>query len=306
MYLAEELGFFRQAGLQVEFHPVPESVQMLPLLAGGRIEVGCNVPTPGFINAVLKGARLRLVASRDIASPACGGGGTLFASRKTFPHGLRDLRLLKGKRVAIVSRASITAFILGTLLASAGLTMDDVQLVTMRVPEAFAALMAGKIDAIPAVNLDKDLDYVSTSVVRSISLSEVLPNFQHSFVIFGHALLDGDPEIGTAFLWAYLRGVQEFRAGKSPRALVELARAAHSDPAAARAACRENISADGRIDRASVQRFVDWAAKERLVPQAPDAARLIETRFVEEACRRLGQPVASTHFSPRRQSNAYS
>jgi NitT/TauT family transport system substrate-binding protein len=285
--LAEELGFFREAGLEVEFHLNPGSVQVLPLLAGGRVEVGMASATPAFINAALKGARMKIVAARDIAAPDCQGGGAIFGNRQAFPHGLRDLRLLKGKRVAVGSQAGASAFLLDQALEFGGLTTRDVTLVIMRIPEATAAVSAGRIDAVAAVDLEKDLDYVSGNIIRSVTFSELLPNYQYSFVVFGATLLGGDPEIGTAFLWAYLRGVQEYTAGKTPRALEELARAAHHDPAAARAACREGTSRDGRVERASVQRFVDWAAKKGFIPRAVDASQLIDARFVEEANRRL-------------------
>jgi len=287
LYLADELGFFREAGLEVEFHPSPQSAHTLPLLASGQVQVGMVSPTPGFINAALKGARIKVVAARDIAAPGCQGGGAIFGNRQAFPQGLRDLRLLKGKRVAIATQAGVGAFLLDQALEFGGLTTRDVTLVTLRVPEATAAVSAGRIDAVAAVDLEKDLDYVSRNIIRSVTFSELLPNYQYSFVMFGAALLEGDPEIGTAFLSAYLRGVQEYRAGKTPRALEELARAAHHDPAATRAGCREGTSRDGRLDRASIQRFVDWAAKKGFIPRAVDASQLIDARFVEEANRRL-------------------
>lgn len=287
LYLAEELGFFGEAGLAVEFLPCPGSIQVLPLVAGRRVEVGTMSATPAFINAALKGARIKIVAARDIAAPACQSGGAIFGNRKSFPQGLHDLRSLKGKRVAVGSLAGVSAMLLDQMLEVGGLAARDVTVVVLRVPEATAAVFAGKIDAMAAVDIDKDPDYVSPNIVRGVTLSQLLPNYQYSFMLFGETLLEGDPETGTGFLWAYLRGVREFRAGKTPRAFDELARAAHHDPAAARAACREGTSRDGRPDRASIQRFVDWAAKRGFIPRAVDASELIDTRFVEEANRRL-------------------
>ena len=289
VFLAEELGFFREAGLEAEFHQLPESVQALPLLAGGELEVSFTGPSPGFINAVLKGARLRIVANRDVAVPGCATAGVIYGYRGTFPQGLSNLRLLKGKRVAVNSPAGLPAFFLDQLLESAGVTTDQVELVSMRQPDAAVALMAGKIDAVSTSTLDKDLSFISANVVRSTTLAELMPNYQYSFVAFGPALLDGDPEIGVSFLEAYLRGVKEYRSGKDPRALEELARATHADPAAMRAACRDSVSPTGMVDRASVQRFADWAAKKRFIPRAVDASQLIDARFIEEALRRFSR-----------------
>jgi NitT/TauT family transport system substrate-binding protein len=293
LYLADELGFFREAGLDVELLQVTDHVEMLPPLAAGRLDASFNVLIPAFINAVLNRARLKIVASRDVAVTGCSTGGALFGSRRAFPKGLRDLRALKGKRVAIATQTGVTAFFLDQILASAGMRPDDVNVVVMRVPEAAAALTAGRIDALSAANVDVFLDQVSAKVVRSVTLAEILPNYQYSFVIFGATLLDGDPEVGIRFLEAYLRGVREFRSGRTPRALETLAQAARADPAAFRAACRDVISADGRVDPSSVQRFVDWAVKRGFTPKEVDASQLIETRFVEEAVRRLARRTGS-------------
>ncbi len=289
LYLADELGFFREAHLEVEMHPFSESLQLFPALAGGQLEATFGMVSPGFINAVLKGARPRIVAGRDIAVPGCTTGGAIFGHRKSFPGGLQDLRALKGKRVAVPGLVGISGFHLDQLLASAGMTRADIRPVVMRYPEAAAAVTAGKIDALAGTLMDMDLDRASGNVVRSITLAEVLPNYQYSFILFGPSLLGRDPETGVSFLWAYLRGVLAYRAGKNPRAMDELARAARTEPVAARAACREGISVDGRIDLPSVQRFVDWAFKNGYVPQAVEAARLIDSRFVEEAGRRLSR-----------------
>ncbi len=293
LYLADELGFFREAGLEVEFRQVQGTVQMLPPLVGGGLEVSFNMASAGLVNAVLKGARLRIVASREVAVPGCGTGGAIFAHRRAFPQGLRDLRQLKGKRVAIGEPAGLTAFFLDQILGSAGMSTHDVEVVAMRRQEAAAALIGGKLDAISAADFDKDLDLVSADVIRSVTLADVLPNCQYSFVLFGPALLDGDPEIGTRFLEAYLRGVREFRSGTTPRALESLALASHTSPAQARAACRDFVTADGRVDLSSIQRFVDWAAKRGFTPQAVDASQLIETRFIEAALHRLARRTGS-------------
>lgn len=46
VYLADELGFFREAGLEVEFRQVAESVQMLVPLAGGDWAPLAESPRP--------------------------------------------------------------------------------------------------------------------------------------------------------------------------------------------------------------------------------------------------------------------
>jgi len=287
VYLADELGFFKEAGLELDIRQLPESPQMIPLLAGGKLDVAFGGASAALINAVTKGARVRIVASRDIVAPNCGVAGTIWGSRRAFPNGLRDIRLLKGKRVAVTSRTSSTAFFLDLYLESVGMSAGEVQVLTMRAPESTAALAGGKIDALAWGAFENDVAFTSANFVRGPSAADFVPNFQYTFVLYGPSLLDHDAETGVRFLEAYLRGVEAFMSGKTPRIFDQLAAATRSNPAAARSACRQQFSSDGRVDRSSVQRYADWAVKKGFVPAPVDAAALIETRYVEEALRRL-------------------
>jgi len=289
VYLADELGFFKEAGLELDIRQLPDSPQMIPLLAGGQLDVVFGTASPAFINAVTQGARVRIVAGRDILTPGCATAGTIWGHRRAFPNGLRDIRLLKGKRVVVTGTTSVTAFFLDLYLASAGLNAGELQVLTMRGAEGAAALAGGKIDALVWGAFENDQAFTTADFVRGPSVADFLPNFQFTFVIYGPRLLGPDAATGVRFLEAYLRGVEAFESGKTPRAFDQLALATRADPAAARSACRQFFSSDGRVDVSSVQRYADWAVSKRFVPARVDAAALIEACYVEEALRRLGR-----------------
>src|ERR1051326_7718851 len=128
-YLAHELGYFTDAGLDVEIEPFNASFQIVPLLAAGKIDVTFAAQSPALINAIARGARLRIVAARAIFSPTCGDSGHIYGRRDRFPHGLGDLTTLKGKRVAFGRRAAINEFVLDMILRYAGLRSADIQAV---------------------------------------------------------------------------------------------------------------------------------------------------------------------------------
>jgi hypothetical protein len=117
--------------------------------------------------------------------------------------------------------------------------------------------------------------------VRGVSLADVLPNYMVSFISFGARLLDDDPDLGTRFLSAYLRGVREFVGGKTPKFHDDLAISNGIDPAAARKACRNSLLLDGRIDLDSLDRFIKWGAAKGFCPIPIQAAQLVDMRFLE-------------------------
>jgi len=286
IYLADELGLFRSQGLELDILEGPESAQSLPLLVSGKLDVSLAPVTPALFNAIAKGARVRVVACREALVPGCVVGGAVYGRRSVFPQGLEDLRKLRGKHVAVTGPASLTAFWLDTLLESAGMSVNDVRVLYLRLAESAAALAGGKIDAAVFGPLDKNSDYAAADIVKSRSAAEMLPGFQYTFVLYGKSLLDEDPSSGTAFLDAFLGGVEAFLSGRTPRAFDRLAQALRADPAAARGACRDQFSTSGAVDPSSIQRLLDWATRRGFLSVPLKASEVIEPRFFQEVARR--------------------
>jgi NitT/TauT family transport system substrate-binding protein len=282
LYMAEEEGFFREAGLRVTRVTQRKNEYIVPLLTGGEIDVGFAQVNPALVNAVAAGARIRIVAGRDVASRGCGSVGTLYGMHKNFPNGFGDLRVLKGKRVAISRNTNLEAFCLDAYLASVGLTLSDIQALQMEQAQSVAALVEGRIDATVCNFLEARPEGLSPEIVRGPSMADLFPGMQYNFVAFGPSLLDGDPSMGAAFLTAFFRGTQAFAAGKYSKSLMEiLSRELGMDPQLAMQGCRSGSVLDGAIDRPSIQRLVDWTVRKGFCAQPPGIASLIDTRFIE-------------------------
>jgi ABC-type nitrate/sulfonate/bicarbonate transport system substrate-binding protein len=287
LHMAAEMGAFQKAGLAVEITQMGSSTQIAPLLAGGELEVafvGLNTP---FLNAVERGAQMRIVAGRAYASPTCGAIGTMYSTRRLFPDGPSDIRRLRGRQVGGVQQANISEFVFDLLLASAGMSGNDVKTIQLEDSDAIAALLAGRVDAVVISNLDKDPASLDPAIVRVTGLAQVAPNYQYGFIYYGRTLLEADREIGEKFLAAYLTGIRAFVGGRTPRFLEELARLTRMDPGLVRAACRDQFVVDGAIDEASVQRFLNWAAGKKYCPRLLQAGQLIDGGYLEGARRRL-------------------
>ncbi len=281
-HLALERGYFSQAGLSVSLDQIESDAQATVLLAGGQVDVALAALTPVFVNAVLRGRRLRVVAARQIAARACGAVGTLYGNRAAFPRGLEDLRQLKGRRIAVTSATSFTAFCLDAFLATVGLKTADVIVVPLRPRESIAALVAGKLDAAVVSQLEYDLTARSPNLIQGIGIASIYPDFQVSFAMFSSRLLDREPRAGIGFLAAYLRGASGFAAGDTPRFLYDYARESRLDPEKLRAGCHDWFAAGGLIDRSSIERWADWMYARGFVNGRPVLAELIDSRFLDE------------------------
>ncbi len=280
-YLAYESGYFGDAGFDVEVVKDTRTAQSLPLLAGGKLDVGFTAFGPSVVNAVIRGARVRLVAGRELLSPSCGSAGTIFAGIKAFPQGVRNMRQLRGRRIGFTGSSPGTGIFLGTLLEHEGMRPDDIVLVRMREAECVAAIRAGGLDAFVSAEDSFDLETRQLGLVRGPSVADLLPNFQYSYIVFGRRLLDGPVETGRRFLRAYFRGAAEFLGGRTPRFLDDFAASANLDPKRLRETCRATFERDGTIHLDDLRRYIRLMAAQGLCPLNVDAAAFVDTRFLE-------------------------
>jgi len=282
-YTAHEFGYFEDLDLDIEIVSNRNVAQVAPLLAAGRLDVALTALAPALITAVLRGANIRVVAGRETASTTCGSAGAIYGNRKVFPNGRVDLRQLVGKRVAVQQRASLSEFYLDVMLATVELSTSDCEIVYLAYPEASAAIVSGRVDAIVYSQFEKDLAAASETVVRGPSLADVFPNMQYAQIFFGPTLLEGDPDVGARFLAGYLRGANEFLNGRTPVFLEEYAKSHNMDPERAKNSCRNTFTPDGSIVPEDVDRFVEWCVQRGYVEAAPARDQLIDTTFIERA-----------------------
>jgi ABC-type nitrate/sulfonate/bicarbonate transport system substrate-binding protein len=281
-YCALESGYFAEEALDIEVEEIrggpPTS---MPALSGGALDLAFAGFAPAVINAVDQGAKVRIVAGREMLTEGCGDFGSIYGRPESFPHGLDDLRELKGKRVAVSFSTSLAAFALDVLLEKRGLSLKDLDLSYLGAPEALAALRGKHIDALVSqVLYGPTVAEQVPGVLRNPGMITVLPGFQFSYIYYGAGLLQSSDDAGTRFLRAYLRGCRDFVNGKTPKFLEDYAKSNGLDTAKIRRGCRSSAAADGHIQQESLQFYIDWAVKRGYCPRPMHASQLIDTRFL--------------------------
>ena len=135
-YIAQELGFFEDEGLDVELVLMEDVKTRMPALAAGRVDAAATT-----VDAVLNFYSARQPFRYLFAVDDSRGGDGIVADRS-----IRTVAALKGKRVAF-SEGSVSQFYLGVLLKEAGLSLTDIEPVNMTAGDAGAAFVAGRVDA---------------------------------------------------------------------------------------------------------------------------------------------------------------
>jgi len=280
-FTAYEAGYFADAGFDVEVDREPASMQAIPLLAGGRLDVSFLSDDSGLLNAVARGARVRIVAGRELASPDCHPIGAVYVRRESFPHGLSSMKPLRGAKIAVGGGiGALSEYALDVLLEHDGMSRDDVQAMRMPRPQAAAALVSGAVAGFVAGGTEVVAFPQAFEFETGPVMARIQPGFQYSWIVFGSRLLEGDVATGARFLSAYLRGANEYRKGRTPAFVDELAKSQGMDPKVLRSFCRESSEPDGAIHLADLERFVRWAIGRGMCPATLQASALVDGRFL--------------------------
>jgi NitT/TauT family transport system substrate-binding protein len=135
--LALELGYFREAGLDVKPSEFGQGTEVRNALAAAAIDLGSMADVPFLIGA----AKSPL---RGIALTSWGGERQkiMVASRSSI-RGIADL---KGKRVASQAGSSLDATF-REVLRQHGVDPSEVQIFNLRLPDMPSALASGSVDA---------------------------------------------------------------------------------------------------------------------------------------------------------------
>jgi len=142
--VALDQGLFEKWGLEVTIAtPYPTGVDQLNALQAGEIQMG-QVGVP-MIGAVLRGMDLVIVGNYSGSSVKLGGDDTMALVARQG-SGIRTIRDLKGKRVAVSFGTISHLYILG-ILQRAGLAVTDLTLVNTPPAEMAVALRGGAVDA---------------------------------------------------------------------------------------------------------------------------------------------------------------
>lgn len=144
--VAEQLGYFRDEGLQVEISDFAGGAKALQAMVGGSADVvsgayehtinmqAKNQPIVAF---VLQGRAPQIV---------------LAANNKTMPN-FKGIGDLKGKKIGVTAPGSSTSIMASFVLAKAGLKPTDVSFIGVGAgASAISAIRSGQIDAL--ANLD--------------------------------------------------------------------------------------------------------------------------------------------------------
>src|SRR6201985_3526738 len=146
VFIAQDKGYFRDAGLDVELKFFDAAQPIAVATASGDVDFGVTAFTAGLYNLAGKGT-LKVIGgmSRERAGfPLIG----YFASNNAYSAGLKTPRDLAGKRIAVTQVGSSFHYSLGLLADKYHFRLADTKIVPLQsLSNAAAALKGETVDA---------------------------------------------------------------------------------------------------------------------------------------------------------------
>jgi NitT/TauT family transport system substrate-binding protein len=258
-YLADQAGYYDEAGLDVEFQNKIDP-DLIPLVGAGTIDIGIGDGT-SVMPAVSNGIPVRYIATIYGQFP-----NILFAKASS---GITKVADLAGRKIGTPGRFGSGWTFLQALLGTGGLTIGDVEIVEYPDFTQRAAVEQGAVDAATGFSNNEPVTMErggTKAVVLHIDDAVPLPG---PGLIAGTQTIETKHDAITAFVAATLRAMNEIKANPAAgldaaiTAVPELA-ADREGQAAVLAATIESWS--GRLQRSQGLGAIDTEGWKASIP----------------------------------------
>ena len=252
--LAEHLGYFKDEGLNVEINDFQGGSKSLQAMIGGSADV---VAGAFEHNIVMQTLAQKMTAFVLIAM----NPGVSVGVVKAKAAGYRSPLGLKGMRVGVTAPGSGTHMIINHLLASAGLTPDDIIPVGVGTgATAIAAIRSGELDAI--CNVEPAMTLLEQQGLITI-VHETITD-KGTFKVFGGSIPAGTLYTKQSFMQKNPNTVQAL-ANAMVRALVWLSKATPEE--VVKVVPPEYLLGDRALYLSALKRLKPTYSKDGLMPQ---------------------------------------
>jgi NitT/TauT family transport system substrate-binding protein len=305
VYIAEEMGFFAEQGIAINYILFPSASEVIPSITKGQVDaaaVGINAAT---LNALAQNFGIKLVADTGTQFP--GFPLNIIVVTNEMAGTIKGPADLKGHKIALTPPGLGTAsgFLLSKYLAQANLTPNDVDIVPLNFPDQVAALTNRSVDA------GMMAEPFATQVVKQnigkvlTGTDTVLPGYQVTGLLYTDKFMSNSHDVASGFMIAFLKGVRVYMDAFGGNAInrdqviqIMTKRTDIKDAQLWAEMTPTGSSPDGAVDLPSITASQDYFKGLGLVQVTPDPSTFVDTSFAQNAVKVLGPgtpPVPPKH-----------
>jgi putative hydroxymethylpyrimidine transport system substrate-binding protein len=283
LYMAQDKGFFEEAGVDVQLQPPSNPADPVKLVAAGRVPLGISYQSEVAISAA-EGLPVTAVAA--LIPTAL---NSLMAVEKSGVKGPQDL---KGKKVGTAGLPSDTAY-LNALLDDAGIPRDSVKEVNVS-SNLLAALISGSVDAtIGAYRNIEGVELQHRGLNPTIlPLPEIgVPNYDELVLIANSDKLASDSDLQDtvkAVVAAIGKGTEAAIADPAgaEQVIAKVAKGYKKDLIKemidATVPLLENADGFGHMDPEAWKSYADWMFENKLIKKQVDGSALVTNDYLPQ------------------------
>ena len=300
LYLARELGFFNEEGLDVDIINLDSGAKIMAPLGTGELDVGAGALSVGCYNILGRGVKLKIVADRG-HTDASTQYQTVFIRKDLVDSGrYKALKDLKGLRMGYAAAGVTSLSLMNEASKAAGIAFDDTTPVYMPFPNMVAAMQNKALDGAFLIEPQETVIERLGIGARMQNTNDFYPNQQISVIFYSEKFAVEKKDTALGFMKGWLRGVRamsdSIEGGRiSPKAEKTLEILTHNlemPPDILRSIYMNAVNASGEISRGSVEKDLAFFRAQGWVTDAIDLDKVIDLSFAREANRQLGPYVA--------------
>ncbi|HLH21692.1 MAG TPA: ABC transporter substrate-binding protein [Chloroflexota bacterium] len=208
VYVAAEKGYFQERGISVDFERTQSSAEAVPLVSAGQVQATGAGYGASFFNAYARGVDLIMVAP-IVTTPTRGDSPAPVVARRDLVDSgaVRGPGDLRGRKVGVLATGGYAEYSLMLALRMGGLTIDDVDLVTLPLPDMPTALANQNLDAAwtpePFGTLIEQRD-IGRKIATTHDLGE-----EQSALVMNTQWMRAHPDAAANFMVGYLKGARD-------------------------------------------------------------------------------------------------
>ncbi len=294
-YIAIEKGYFAAENIEVVLEHFQSASQATAPLSTNMVQVVGGGVSAALYNAFARDWPVRIVMARTRDMP--GYSSDTLILRNDLKATVTSPKDLKGRVIAINAPAASLHFMLGRLMESVGLSIADVQTISMAWPNMGPGLESKAIDAGTVVEPFAAL-YAQKNIAfpfRRAAEFMTKPPLEVSVILYSKTWMDKNPDQVKAFTVAYMKGVRDYydamKGGPKRAEVIEICAKYTSlkDKATFERMQWSYMDPNGVINMDGLRDQQDWYAKQGFVAKKANLDGMVDARFLNYALDKLGR-----------------
>jgi NitT/TauT family transport system substrate-binding protein len=277
LHLAQNLGYYDKT--PIEIVNLPSGTEEVRAFRNGNIE-GAGISLDQALELATTNPDLRIITVMDFSE-----GGDVILAKPEIP----DLKALKGKRVGVEANA-LGAYIITRAVEKAGLTTNDITIVSLGLSEHERAFKNGMVDAV--VTFGPARSKLISAGARQVFDSSQIPGEIVDVLIVRERAIVHQPEVVKTLVRGRFQALEYLnkhpqdaarrlapRTGVTPEQLLDSLQGLRSPD------LQQNRDLLGKIDLLLLQatkRLVEVMVENNLLSKPVDPAPLLDARIVNQ------------------------